>query len=769
MIARFHYDRNVYRQLLDDELPITEEQDVTTHIESCPECQDALESISKDQVDWSSVPDLLTRESKPPHADRLQRANILSPSDRPNSLGRFGRYEIVEYLGGGGMGLVLKGYDSALNRYSAIKVLAPVLATSASARQRFAREAKSAAAVVHEHVLPIQTVDEENGLPYLVMPVIEGKSVQQRVDADGPLKTKEILRIGMQIASGLAAAHSHGLVHRDVKPANVLLENGLERVMLTDFGLARAADDAHMTQSGVITGTPQYMSPEQAQGLEVDQRSDLFSLGSVLYYMSTGHSPFRATTTFGVLNRIINEEHRPVRQANSEIPAWLANIIDRLLEKEKSRRLESAAEVSELLSCWLAHLQQPQTVNRPPVPSAPASGRGNRNRTKQLLLAAVGGFLLLLAGFVINVELSKGTLTITCPVDDLSVRIMEGDRIVDKLDIKRNAASTRIAAGKYVVEIDGPSDGLELKDETIILSRGETAIAEIVNKTPETNEDVVANAKIPRKGALVEFIDGTDIMVVRGQKEHVDRIMKVMDPKQEDTDQASEPAEGNQPEPKDSSGMKKLNTAFAPKDGIVFVGADWSLSAAMMKPTLEELGRQGHHIYYADADKSRFGRVLAAESVPNLVVFKNGRKIASYAGLMNAKLIRDFVRSNKSDHRDTRLDSKHGQTTWSPEVGEALYMAADSYAAADTLGAKTHYEKAFAAIGRGGGGDFDDGLPKIMVNHIARYFQILNKLDEDAPPKDFSLTPFVEEIAKDLGYGQDVSGAFRKIAEDLRE
>ena len=240
--------------------------------------------------------------------------------------------------------------------------------------------------------------------------------------------------------------------------------------------------------------------------------------------------------------------------------------------------------------------------------------------------------------------------------------------------------------------------------DRIILSRGETAIAEIVNKTPETNDGVVANAKIPRKGALVEFIDGTDIMVVRGQKEHVDRIMKVMDPKQEDTDQASEPAEGNQPEPKDSSGMKKLNTAFAPKDGIVFVGADWSLSAAMMKPTLEELGRQGHQIYYADADKSRFGRVLAAESVPNLVVFKNGRKIASYAGLMNAKLIRDFVRSNKSDHRDTRLGSEHGQTTWSPEVGEALFMAADSYAAADTLGAKTHYEKAFAAIGRGGGG-----------------------------------------------------------------
>ena len=288
MVARFHYDENIYQQLLSDQLPPGETENVTRHIEHCTACQEKLESVSSSDNDWTKVREFLksdcdtTREGTQPtvFAADANETNVafLSPSERDDSLGRFGRYEIAEILGRGGMGVVMRGFDPALNRHSAIKVLAPELATSASARQRFAREAKSAAAVVHDHVVPIQTVDEHNGLPYLVMPVIGGKSLQQRIDDKGPLPVKEVLRIGMQIASGLAAAHAQGLVHRDVKPANILLENGVERVRITDFGLARAADDANMTQSGVIAGTPQYMSPEQARGNEVDFRSDLFSL-----------------------------------------------------------------------------------------------------------------------------------------------------------------------------------------------------------------------------------------------------------------------------------------------------------------------------------------------------------------------------------------------------------------------------------------------------------------------------------------------------------
>src|SRR5439155_13924679 len=127
-----------------------------------------------------------------------------------------------------------------------------------------------------------------------VMEYISGISLQERLDRQGPLELKEILRIGIQIAAGLAAAHAQGLIHRDIKPANILLENGVERVKLTDFGLARAADDASLTQSGVVAGTPHYMAPEQARGEAVDHRADLFSLGSVVYAMCTGRPPFRA-------------------------------------------------------------------------------------------------------------------------------------------------------------------------------------------------------------------------------------------------------------------------------------------------------------------------------------------------------------------------------------------------------------------------------------------------------------------------------------------
>ena len=223
------------------------------------------------------------------------RLDFLHPSDDPEALGRLGLYTITGFIGRGGMGVVLKGRDTKLNRVVAVKVLAPELASNPTARKRFQREAHAAAAVVHQHIVTIHAVDEDR-LPYLVMECIVGQSLQEKIDREGQLQLVEILRIGQQVASGLAAAHAHGLIHRDVKPANILLENGVERVRITDFGLARAVDDVGVTRTGEVTGTPQYMSPEQAQGLPTDGRSDLFSFGCVLYAMCTGRPPFRAET-----------------------------------------------------------------------------------------------------------------------------------------------------------------------------------------------------------------------------------------------------------------------------------------------------------------------------------------------------------------------------------------------------------------------------------------------------------------------------------------
>jgi hypothetical protein len=303
---------------------------------------------------------------------------FLRPTDRPDLLGTLGDYEVQEVIGQGGMGVVLKAYEPALHRLVAIKVLAPALAGSATARQRFSREAKAAAAVCHDHVVPVHGIRETDGLPYLVMQYVAGESLQARLDRTGPLEVLEVVRIGMQTAAGLAAAHAQGLIHRDVKPANLLLENGLAKVKITDFGLARMADDVGLTQSGVVAGTPEFMAPEQARGEVVDHRADLFSLGSVLYACCTGSPPFRGSTALAVLRRVSEEEPKPIRSVNPEVPAWLEALVARLMAKDPAQRFQSAAEVAALLEGYLAHLHQPTTAPAPELLPTPLPGSAGR-------------------------------------------------------------------------------------------------------------------------------------------------------------------------------------------------------------------------------------------------------------------------------------------------------------------------------------------------------------------------------------------------------
>lgn len=361
---------------------------VSQHVHACPKCQTRLSSLAADEHDWHEAHEMLAA-TKDPERDEEERgsqhpwiqprwqqrptawtesmaSHVLSPPSHPEMLGRIGRYEVERIIGSGGMGVVFKAFDTELNRPVAVKVLAPYLAGSGAARKRFAREARAAAAVVHEHVVAIHNVETDGEAPFLVMQFVAGESLQQRIDREGPLDVCEILRIGMQTAAGLAAAHAQGLVHRDVKPSNILLEKGIERTLLTDFGLARASDDASLTHTGYHPGTPQYMSPEQARGDAVDARSDLFSLGSVLYAMCTGRPPFRADTSYGILRRITDTDARPVREVNPNIPEWLERIVSRLLAKSIEARFQSADDVAKLLQRCLAHVQQPTMVELPP-------------------------------------------------------------------------------------------------------------------------------------------------------------------------------------------------------------------------------------------------------------------------------------------------------------------------------------------------------------------------------------------------------------------
>ena len=308
--------------------------------------------------------DLQTDDSTEPSLESL-----LDAPSHPDWLGSLGGYDVEREIGRGGMGVVFKAYDRELNRVLAIKVLAPWLAQNGTARQRFAREARAAAAVIHPNVVAIYGISSTAKTPYIVMPYVAGPSLQRLVDEHGPLDEKEIVRIALQVSGALGAAHAQGLVHRDIKPANILVEEGVNRVLVTDFGLARAVDDASATQSGYFVGTPNYMSPEQALGRRVDSRSDLFSLGSVLYFMATGRMPFRADSPISVLNRINNDQPTGVRTINCDISRTLSQIILTLHEKEVEQRFQTAGELHQLLERYLAYLHQPDLSQPPTVPS----------------------------------------------------------------------------------------------------------------------------------------------------------------------------------------------------------------------------------------------------------------------------------------------------------------------------------------------------------------------------------------------------------------
>lgn len=370
-------------RLLESQLSATDERAVTEHLDHCTACREQLSQLAGTVELWQETRTVLSDTTELSHSpDQVQSATagvtagaaqsssnwiagLLEPSDATDSLGKLDGRTVQSVIGQGGMGVVLKVWDEQLHRPLAIKLLSPMLASTGTARQRFFREAQAVAAVVHPNIVPIYAVTCEGALPYIVMPLVGGGSLQQRVERDGPLPISDVLSIGLQIAEALVAAHKQGIIHRDIKPANILIDEGGHRVMLSDFGLARVLDDASMTASGLVAGTPNYMSPEQARGESVDARSDLYSLGAVLYTMATGHPPVRGDSPLAVLRRVTDEQPRTVHDLNESMPAWLDRLIGRFLAKSADRRVASAEEATELLRSCLAHVRAPSRARLP--------------------------------------------------------------------------------------------------------------------------------------------------------------------------------------------------------------------------------------------------------------------------------------------------------------------------------------------------------------------------------------------------------------------
>lgn len=407
----------------------------------------------------------------------------------PNS--RLGQYQLLGPIGKGSMGVVYKAYDPTLRRHVAIKILSTEGATNSEARHRFVREAQSAAAIHHEHVVPVYAVENSGPRPFLVMKYIEGRSLDDKIRHDGPLAPTDVIRMGIQIASGLAEAHAHGLIHRDIKPGNILLEGASEKVLITDFGLARAVDDASLTQHGVVAGTPLYMSPEQASGASIDHRADLFSLGSVLYAMCVGRPPFQGDSTIAVIRRVCDESPRSIVQIRPRVPIPLSDLISRLHAKDPAARPQSALEVVELLRhIGDQHGAAPSAAaiaqSKAPLADADHASTDQRRRwltigIAVLLLAVTLGFtettgitrLSDYLGTMLHIRTPRGTLLIE--VDDPNVRVTVEDGGKEITIKGAGLHEFRLRPGSH--SLRATKDGVSIREELVSITRnGKTLV-----------------------------------------------------------------------------------------------------------------------------------------------------------------------------------------------------------------------------------------------------------------------------------------------------
>jgi len=325
---------------------------------------------------------------------------FLDPPREPGELGWLHHYRVLKLLGKGGMGLVFLAEDPRLKRAIAIKVMRPELAENLVSRQRFLREARATAAISSEHIVAVHDIGQSKEIPYVATDLLRGSSFDAYLKEKRWLTVLEVVHTGLQIAQGLEAAHKLGLIHRDIKPSNIWVEEGTHRIKLLDFGLARAADrDTNLTECGAVVGTALYMAPEQASGREVDCRSDLFSLGCVLYEAASGRNPFDGNSNVAPLFATALVDPLPLKDVASAMPADLCGLIMQLLEKDRALRPASATEVIE-------RLRGISTMLTSPPPTQPSGSRPQatrplsiRQRKPRRRLVSIGlGLVGVLAG-----------------------------------------------------------------------------------------------------------------------------------------------------------------------------------------------------------------------------------------------------------------------------------------------------------------------------------------------------------------------------------
>lgn len=273
---------------------------------------------------------------------------------------KIGRYEVLQEIGYGGMANVYKAHDPQISRTLAIKVLRPERCRDEEYRRRFLREAKAVGTLSHPNIVTIYDISEINNTPYIAMELLEGVSLDRLMKSEYKPTNSEILDWSVQLADALEYAHKRGIVHRDIKPSNIVLSPDKKTLKITDFGIAHfdETDVTQHTQLGEVLGTPQYMSPEQVLGKQADARSDLFSVGVIMYQLLTGQKPFQADTLATLLFQIATENPEPIGQVAPDLPASLKQTVDKLLKKKPEKRFQSGAELKRALLKIISDLKQ---------------------------------------------------------------------------------------------------------------------------------------------------------------------------------------------------------------------------------------------------------------------------------------------------------------------------------------------------------------------------------------------------------------------------
>jgi serine/threonine protein kinase len=399
----------------------------------------------------------------------------LGSSDQDDDLGSLGHYRLVELLGAGSTGVVFSAVDTRLNREVALKILRPSLGETA--RERFLKEAQAAAGFQHDNIVTVFDVGQEAGMVYMTMQLLPGETLEDRLARVTFLNEPEIRKIARQISYALQAAHARGIIHRDLKPANIWIDTERDQIKLLDFGLARVADaDPHLTASGILAGTPNFMSPEQSRGLELDGRSDLFSLGCLLYRCITGRLPFNSTGILSTLQAIQHDHPIAPSILNPACSTDLSALIMALLEKQPDSRPASAIDVIDALNSPLEKWRF-KTTDFPSQLAEPSVSdrRSNRIPWRPFIVAGIaamlGWFGWMFGTDIVRIVTNQGEITIESDDKQIKIEVIQNGDVVRVIDLS-TSDRIELKAGEYHIQPGREGGKFTVSPNVISLSRG---------------------------------------------------------------------------------------------------------------------------------------------------------------------------------------------------------------------------------------------------------------------------------------------------------